>query len=303
MDIIGEKDERNIGKLPDGILDEFLRCNNEIGQDMLDDISQPPNTSHAGEMHIKTEIVNNKCFDNRSERNQTPRFETTSYSSLYNVSVRIVEEIDKWIKKDEKENESTSLTVNENQIIEKKDLDLPPSLQPLTAKNSEMVLANNVSFSKDVATQTDDNDTFDMIREIDSCDVAAETMQENRLSEPRLGFVTRNFNSNQMTAMLDFAELLTESRSLDYLDVYNVRQRMLAIYKSSLSPEINRTNAFSHSRDNLTNEFSNRGPLTLTPVNFAYSHARQCYSAHGSRFKYNRISSTKNFYSRECKKC
>uniref|UniRef100_A0A1A9ZIY3 Uncharacterized protein n=1 Tax=Glossina pallidipes TaxID=7398 RepID=A0A1A9ZIY3_GLOPL len=238
MEIIGEKNERNIGKPPDGFLDEFHRCNNEIDQDMLDDISQPPHTSHAGEVHIKTEVVNNKCFDNLSQRNQAQGFETTSYSSLYNVSVRIVEEIDKWIKKNEKEHESTSLTVNENQITEKKDFDLPPNLQPLLDKNSERVLANSVSFPKDVATQTDGNDVFNMSREIDSCDVAAQTMQENRLSEPPLGFVTRNFDSNQMTAMLDFAELLAESRSLDYFDLYNVRQRLLAIYKSSLPPEI-----------------------------------------------------------------
>lgn len=298
MEIIGETNERNITKPPDGFLDEFLRCNKEIGQDII----QPSNTSHAGEVHIKTEVVKNKCFDNLSQRNQAQGIETTSYSSLYNVSVRIVEEIDKWIKKNEKEHESAGLTVNENQTTEKKDLDLPPNLQPLIDKNSERILANSVSFSKDVATQTEGNDVFNMAREIGSCDVAGQTMQENRLSEPSLGFVTRNFSSNQMTAMLDFAALLAESRSLDYFDLYNVRQRMLAIYKSSLSPEINRTNAFSYSRDNLTNEFSNRGPLNLTPINFADSHTRPRSSAHGSRFKYNKISSTKNFYSRGCKK-
>ncbi|KAL9925072.1 uncharacterized protein ACN2A1_011057 isoform 1-T3 [Glossina fuscipes fuscipes] len=182
-------------------------------------------------------------------------------------------------------------------------LDLPPNLQQLIDESSDRVLANTVSFFKDVATQTDGNGIFNMIEEIDSYDMAADTIQENRLNDPPLVFATRNFNSNQMTAMLHFADLLRESCPQEYFDLYNVQQRMLAIYKSSLSPEVNWTNASSHSRHNLTNEFTNRGSLNLTPIRFVYSHARPRYSPHGSRFKYNRASSTKTFHSRGRKKC
>uniref|UniRef100_A0A1B0B4P8 Uncharacterized protein n=1 Tax=Glossina palpalis gambiensis TaxID=67801 RepID=A0A1B0B4P8_9MUSC len=150
-------------------------------------------------------------------------------------------------------------------------LDLPPNLQQLIDESSDRVLANTVSFFKDVATQTDGNGNFNMIEEIDSYDVAADPIQENRLNDPPLVFATRNFNSNQMTAMLYFADLLRESCPQEYSDLYNVQQRMLAIYKSSLSTEVSWTNASSYPRHNLTNEFTNRGSLNLTPTRFSSS--------------------------------
>uniref|UniRef100_A0A1A9W3Z4 Uncharacterized protein n=1 Tax=Glossina brevipalpis TaxID=37001 RepID=A0A1A9W3Z4_9MUSC len=130
-----------------------------------------------------------------------------------------------------------------------KTVKLPPKLSKLKAdahKNAEInMIDNGPSFLNNVSTQTDDDNVIELKNgpEVQSCDAAiqvipptankaAQTSQEN-LDDLPITSIMRRFNENQLMALHDFAELLSEPYSSDAMNIYRIRQRMVDIYKGA----------------------------------------------------------------------
>lgn len=126
-----------------------------------------------------------------------------------------------------------------------KSMKLPPALlSSETSKNSETrIMDYSVSLLNNISTQTDDDDIFNLknqpnVSTYDAAvqctplvaNIAVQTTEETSLDDLPIISIIRSFDSNQLMALHDFAELLRQQCSPDITHMYRVRERMMNIY-------------------------------------------------------------------------
>uniref|UniRef100_A0A1A9ZD90 Uncharacterized protein n=1 Tax=Glossina pallidipes TaxID=7398 RepID=A0A1A9ZD90_GLOPL len=126
-----------------------------------------------------------------------------------------------------------------------KSMKLPPTLlSSETPNNSETrIMDYSFSLTNNVSTQTDDDDIFNLktLSNVSTYDaavqstplianIAVQTAEETSLDDLPIISIIRSFDSNQLMALHDFAELLRQQRSSNATHMYRVRERMVNIY-------------------------------------------------------------------------
>uniref|UniRef100_A0A1A9UGN2 Uncharacterized protein n=1 Tax=Glossina austeni TaxID=7395 RepID=A0A1A9UGN2_GLOAU len=120
-----------------------------------------------------------------------------------------------------------------------KSMKLPPNL----LSSETRIMDCSFSLRNNISTQTDDDDIFNLrnVPNVSTYDaavqstpvmanIAVQTTEETSLDDLPIISIIRSFDSNQLMALHDFAELLREQCSPDTTHMYRMRERMLTIY-------------------------------------------------------------------------